>query len=404
MSARKALLPILVLLASALATAALLYTAPAMEPQTVERQVPSVHLQTVERRDVPLNLTTHGTVLARTEITLVAQVAGEVVAMSRNFETGGFFDRGEVLITLDPRDFELAARRAEAQVAQARLALVQQEAEAELAEEEWRDVRDEEPSPLALREPQVAQARATLTAAEADLERARLDLERTRIRAPFAGRVRKRHTGLGEFLTRGQPTAEIHATNYAEVRLPLPSDELALLDLPFVYRNSSPGETGPAVTLRADWGGRRHEWRGRIVRTEGEVDPDTRMLHLVARVEDPYDRSPEHSLRSPLALGLFVEAEIEGRLAPDVVVLPRSALREDSRVLVADKHDRLFFRPVNVLATRGSQVLISAGLENGERVCVSTLDLAVDGMEVRPTEVPPESAAVENRPTPEEPP
>lgn len=385
MKLKKILIPIAILLLSALATAALVRTRPQVETREVVTPAPLVRAMTVDRRDVALDVRAQGTVLPRTETTLVAQVAGEIVAVSPRFEVGRFFERGEVLVELDPRDYQVAVRRARAQVAQATLQVDQQQAEAAVAAEEWSALGQGEPSPLVLRQPQVAQARSALAAAEAELEKAELDLERTKIRAPFAGRVRGKRVDLGQFVGPGTALVTIHATDYAEVRLPVPDDQLAYLELPFAYRNTGSGKVGPAVVLSGRFGGETHAWRGRIVRTEGELDPKSRMLNLVARVEDPYDRSASDPERPPLAVGMFVEAEIAGRAAAGVVVLPRSAIRpgREPQVLVVDGEDRLRFRDVEVLRLDGEEAVIAAGLEAGERVCVSTLDVVTDGMRVR---------------------
>ncbi len=385
MNAKKAIIPIVIIAVSALATRALVRSRPQVETQEVEPLAPLVRVMEVTRQDQALDVRAQGTVLPRTETTLISQVAGEVIRISASFETGGFFSRGETLVELDPRDYQVAVRRARAQVAQARLQVVQQEAEAQVAIEEWQQLGEGEPSSLAMREPQVAQARAGLEATQAELEKAELDLERTRVKAPFDGRVRAKRVDRGQFLTPGAPLATIHATDYAEIRLPVPNDQLAYLDLPFAYRTAARA-TGPAVTLRARFGRELHSWPGRIVRTEGELDSRSRMLNLVARVEDPYEPSADDPGRPPLAIGLFVEAEIEGRPAAGVVVLPRSALRPEGdayQVLVVDDDSRLRFRDVEVLRLDGEQATIGHGLEADETVCVSSMDVATDGMKVR---------------------
>ena len=396
MTLKKLLIPIVIILISTLAAWALVNSKPKVETKVVEPLAPLVRATEIERQSFAFDVRAQGTVLPRTETTLIAQVAGIVREVSPNFESGGFFARGEILATLDPRDYQVAVRRARAQVAQAELGWVQQQAEAQVAIEEWQDLGEGEPSALVSRQPQVAQAQAALEAAAAELEKAELDLERTRIRAPFDGRVRSKRVDLGQFLTPGAPLATIHATDYAEIRLPVPDDQLTYLDLPFVHRDVDRRQKGPEVTLWAHFGQERHSWQGRIVRTEGELDSRSRMLNLVARVENPYD-SGGNSSRPPLVVGLFVEAEIAGRPATELVVLPRSALRvvdDGYQVLVVDAEDRLRFRDVEILRLDGEEAVIGEGLTEGERVCVSPLDIATDGMRVRAFE----AAADEGRP------
>ena len=271
--------PPAILLVGVFGTIALMRSKPRVEKEEPEVIPPLVRVLSVQQQDVSLAVKAEGTVLPRTETSLAAQVAAAVVAVAPSFEVGGFFKRGEVLVTLDARDYEVAIERMKAQVAQARLRLVQEEAEAQVAAQEWRDLGDVEPDPLVLREPQVAEARAALAAAEAELHKAQLDLERTRIEAPFAGRIRSKQVDLGQYLTPGQPVATIHAIDYAEVRLPVPDHELAALDLPLAYRDSE-ALAGPDVTLSANFRGERYHWPATIVRTEGELDARSRMHYL----------------------------------------------------------------------------------------------------------------------------
>jgi RND family efflux transporter MFP subunit len=267
-------------------------------------------------------------------------------------------------------------------VAQAELRLAQEEAEAEVARNEWQDLGGGEASSLTLRVPQVAEAEAALASARAALDRAERDLERTRIRAPYAGRVREKNVDLGQYVTPGTPLAQIYSVDFAEIRLPLPDADLAFVDLPLSFRGAEADSPGPEVVLRAEFAGRSYEWSGRLVRTEGEIDPRTRMVHAVAQVKNPYGRGDDPE-RPPLAAGMFVEAEIAGRPVKGVAVIPRTALRNDSQVLVVDRDNRLQFRDVVVLRTSDDQAIVSSGLNQGDRVCLSNLAAVTDGMRVR---------------------
>jgi hypothetical protein len=177
------------------------------------------------------------------------------------------------------------------------------------------------------------------------------------------------------------------------VRLPLPDTELRFIDLPMLYRGESTEAAGPPVRLRARFAGREHTWQGHIVRTEGEIDARSRMVNVVARVEDPYARvtrdgpdgevSPPDRDRPPLAVGLFVSAEIQGRRVEDAISLPRAALRNGDAVLLVDAENRLRRREVDVLRTEDERVVIGGGLRAGDAVVVSPLASAVEGMIVR---------------------
>jgi RND family efflux transporter MFP subunit len=223
-----------------------------------------------------------------------------------------------------------------------------------------------------------------LASAQAALEQAEYDLERTVLRAPYAGRIRGKQVDVGQFVSRGTSVARIYAVDVAEVRLPIPDAELAYVDIPLAYRDdeSSQNEPGPRVTLRADFGGRAYTWQGRIVRTEGEIDPATQMVQVVAQVKDPYSRGGQQG-RPPLAVGMFVKAEILGNRSGSVYVLPRSVIRGENRILVVDENDRLYIRDVEVLRAESERVLVRSGLKPGDRVVVSSVETAVNGMQVK---------------------
>lgn len=359
---------------------------PKIEKEEVTFPPPLVRSQTIRLQDVKLVVNSQGTVSPRTESELFSQVAGQVIEVSPAFARGGFFSKGDVLIKVDPRDYEFAISRLKAEVAQANLRLTQEEGEASVAREEWEKLGEgEEPNPLVLRLPQLAQARAALEAAQASLKQSELNLERTRIRAPFDGRIRAKNVDLGEYVGPGIPLATIYAVDYAEVRLPVPDDQMAYLDCCIDYRGQDPSSLDIDVILKANYAARQHSWEGKIVRIEGEIDPKTRMVTLVARVNDPY-RQPEEGNRPPLAVGMFVEAEIKGRLVENVTIVPRSALRGKDRVLVIDGENHLHFRDVDVLKADAETVVLSSGLEDGERLCLSPLETVVDGMHVRVVE------------------
>ncbi len=377
---------VLVLAGSAGAVYYLVTHRPEVPTQAAERVRPLVETLRVEPRELRLVVKTQGTVTPRTESTLVAEVSGRVVAISPSLAAGGFFKADDVLVTIESTDFDLALTTAKAREAQAELALAQEQAEAEIARKEWEALgqKDREASPLTLRIPHLKQARSALAAAGADVEQARKNLERTRLRPPYDGRVREKSVDVGQFVNRGTAVARIYAVDYAEVRLPISADELGYLDLQLVYRDKSDETRGPSVVLRASLGGRVHEWTGRIVRTEGEIDRRSRLLYAVARVDDPYGHGGDPS-RPPLAVGLFVHADIQGKLVDDVVELPRGALRGPKldQTLVVSDDGRLHFRTVNVLRFVGERALIDGGLERGEHVVTTRLDIVVEGMKVR---------------------
>ncbi len=385
------LLPIVILAAAAALALTMIEARAEPETQPVEVTAPLVQVMEVKPTGRRLTVNAEGTVFPRTETDLVPEVSGRVVWVSPSLASGGFFEKDDELLKVDRREYELAVIQARSAVAQADLTLATEQEEAELARKEWASLGEGEPTPLTFREPQVAQAKATLASAQAALDRTEYDLDRTVVKAPYTGLIRTKSVDVGQFVSRGATVARVYAVDFAEVRLPIPDAQLEYVNLPLAFRGQEGVAEGPKVTLRAEFAGREHTWEGRIVRTEAEIDPQTRMVQAVARVADPYGQGGR-SGRPPLAVGMFVEAEIEGNWAGAVTVLPRSALRGADTVYVVDENGRLEFRPVEILRTEREEVLIRSGLKAGERVCISIMETAVDGMKVRVVET--EAASV----------
>ncbi|MFQ5674946.1 MAG: efflux RND transporter periplasmic adaptor subunit [bacterium] len=379
----KYLLPLLIVGVSALGALVIVVSRPDIQPLPPENLPKLVRVIPVQQQTVQLNVSSQGTVTPRTASTLVAQVAGRITTVSPSFVAGGFFEKGAVLLSLDSSDYELAITQAKYQAAQAELTLKLEEQQAEIAREEWYRLNDGEIPPLVAREPQLKQAKAALEAAQATLAQAKLNLQRTQIKAPFAGRVRVKNVDVGQYVTPGMALAQIYAIDYAEVRLPLPDNELAFLDMPFSFRGAQETRKGPEVTLTANFAGQQQTWKGNLTRLEAEVDPRTRMVHAVARVENPYGKKASGAL-SPLTVGLFVQVEISGKKMKNVVVLPRVALRNDNEVLVVDAENKLRFREVDILKKDAENIYVRGGLQSGEQVCISQLEAVVDGMPVQP--------------------
>jgi RND family efflux transporter MFP subunit len=376
----KLLLPIAIVITGVLGAVALVATRPDVETNPPEALVRLVRVVDVAPQTVQLRVTTHGAVAPRTESDLVPEVSGSIVWVSPSFTSGGFFKAEDPLVRIDPLDYRVAL-----ELARANLARAESELERETKElERQQNLADKQIASSARLDMAVTAervARAATRQARANLEKAERDLERTEIRAPFTGRVRERTADVGQFVNRGTPMARLYATDFAEIRLPISDDELAFLDLPLWYRDDGADAEGSVVELRADFAGAEHTWEGRVVRTEGEIDAKTRMIHVIARVEDPYRRSGD---RPPLAIGLFVEAQILGRKAEGVVKVPRAAMRGSDQLLVADTEDRLRFRQVQVIRAGRDEVVIRSGLEPGDRVIVSSVEAAIDGMKIRP--------------------
>jgi RND family efflux transporter MFP subunit len=336
-----------------------------------------------------------GTVAAAQEAAITPEVTGRVVWLARNMVAGGFFRAGEPLFEIEATDYRLAVERARAAVAKAELDVATVEGQAAVARREWQNLKSadgEPPNPLVVYEPQVANARANLAAAKAALGQAELDLKRTRVVAPFDCRVRSESVDAGQYLRAGVEVARVAGTARAEVVVPLPLEELRHLRVP---RPSKAGKStaGSPATLTLTVDDQQYRWSGRVVRSLGEVDPAGRMARVVVAVDDPYGlHEAHHDGRPELALGLFVEVELHGATLPGVFPIPRSALRAGETVWLVGDAGQLQIRPVEVARRERDEVCISHGLAAGDRLVLTALSGAANGMALRPVDVGPPPA------------
>ena len=376
---KQILLPVGIVVAGIGLAAAIVATGPKLEPVPPASNAPMVRTWEAQSQSVQMSSITHGSVLPRTESELVPEVSGRVVYMSPSLVSGGFFKKGDVLLKVDPLDYEVALEQARAALASSKSEVTNaRKAHARQLDLAKKQSTSESQRDDALNRMQFAEAAER--EARARLSRAERDLERTSIVAPFEGRVRSERVDVGQFISRGSPIASLYSTDYAEVRLPIHDEELAFLELPLATQDNGDSPL-PVAILRARFAGEEHEWRGVVVRTEGELDPKTRMINVVAQVKAPYETTGD---RPPLAVGLFVEAEILGRVIDNIYVIPRSALQANDQVYIIGEDDTVEFRDVDIARIIGEEVYLRAGLETGETVCLSTLNNAIQGMSVRP--------------------
>ena len=376
----KIIAPIIVLVVSIGVVQALSAAKPAPEKKEESQRLVSLYVDEVTSDQVTISVQTQGEVRPKTEIDLIPQVSGRIVGVSESFAEGAEFVPGETLIKIDDTNYKLAVIRAQARVAEATVAVQRELANAKIKEDHWLDKRNAgEPSAFALNKPQVMEAEAKLLSAEADLKEARLNVARTEINVPFLGRVRDKNVGIGQYVTAGTLLGRVFSTGTVEISLPLTDAQLAELNLPMGFMADA--FNAPVVQFTAHVGNHERTWAGRIVRTHASVDAQTRLIYAIAEVEDPYGLGSDNG--APLAVGMFVHANIAGVNSQSAMVLPRLALRNADKVYVINDQNRLEIRKVEVISTSEDTVLVSTGVEVGDKVVTSTIPAAVDGMEVR---------------------
>ena len=356
-----------------------------LRPQS-ERRPPqggpqlAVETLRISGQDYQVRLQSYGTIQPKTRSILVAQVAGQIVSINPNVRDGGFFEKGDVLATIDPRDYEADVRIAEATLMDARQALAEAEARSNQAAEDWQRLGNEGEAPaLVLRLPQLEAAKARVISAQSALRKAEFDLERTNIVAPFAGRALRKLVDLGQVVSLNTQLAEIYATDTVEIRLPLRNRDLPFIDLPESYRYAdvNPDRAVPVV-IRSDLTG-PNSWEGRLIRTEGAIDESARQLHVIAEIEDPFGKGSES--RDPLKIGQYVTAEMPGRVVADAVVIPNTTIYQGSYVYVVED-GILRRRDIDVAWQNDTEAIVAGNLGVGDELVLTPLGQVTSGIRV----------------------
>ncbi len=353
-------------------------------PDKSETPEPAIAVKTkiLQRKDVRLIVESQGTVKASTRTILTSEVSGPIVKVSNNFVVGGVFKKGDVLMQIDPNDYEVALQRAEAQLVSRKASLEFEKARAYQAKKEWAMTgKPESEAPkLALRKPFLSEAEAMLLQAKAEVNQAHVKLRRTAIRAPYAGMVSEKIADIGQYVTPGMGLGEIFSTNQVEVRLPLTDKDLSM-----IYDVSSFGamQSGEVI-LEGSVNGYLSRWVANIVRSEGVVNERNRSQYIVVGVKDPYRLKQDKSeIPAPLLVGTFVRAAIPGRILKNVFKVPRSGLLDGSRVATVDDESRLRLYPVNVVFADEDSYYVTEGLAEGAQVIISAIGTPVEGLKLK---------------------
>jgi len=349
----------------------------------VQVKMPLVEVLAPQAEAHQFMVESHGVVMPRTETSLVSEVSGQVESVSDKFFAGGYFEKGEVLLQIDPTDYQVGVEQAKARLISAQAQYAQEKARAEQAQKEW-DLsgrsRSKAPA-LALREPFLLEAEANVQSAEADLKKAQQKLARTTIRAPYAGMVKEKRADVGQYVSVGTSLGVTFATDYAEVRLPLTDEDLAFVNLPSWSHNDS--SQYPLVDLSTTYAGQERHWQGRLVRMEGVVDQTSRVHYAVVRVDDPYAMQQQTQHPVPLKVGTFVTAHINGIEYDNVVKIPREAFRDLEKVLVSDTKNELHIRSLSIVRAENDFVYVKEGLQDGDQIVLTSIESPIEGMKLR---------------------
>ena len=349
----------------------------------------AVKTKILHRTQAKLLVESQGTVVPRTRTSLTSEVSGTVLDVSPHFVVGGVFKAGDLLLQVDPTDYEVALQRAKANLIGMNAQLTFEQARAVQAEKEWgmTDRPIEEAPLLALRKPYLEEARANVLQAEAEVKQAQLKLQRATIRAPYAGMVAAKSVDIGQYVTVGTALGETFAIDFSEVRLPLTKKDLSMMNSFAMADKSNQLE----IILRGSIDDNITEWQAKLVRSEGVINQANRALYIVAQVEDPYGqlkpRNPESSTqpaKKPLLMGTFVSAIIGGKTIDNAFAVPRSALLQGNKVALVDAEQRLRLKVIKSIFADSNFYYVNQGLDEGDEIIISAVGVPIEGMRVSP--------------------
>lgn len=389
---RKAVLPILILVASIASAAFMLANRVTPARLEAREQVVPVEVTEIVHTTEEVVVKAQGTVTAAQQVQVRPEVAGRIVKLSPSLVPGGRFAAGETIATVDERDYQVQLVAQQEAVARAWLALRQERARQAVAEEEWELLEDSIPADeanrdLALRIPQIEQAEAAIAAAEGALAKAQLDLERCTITAPFNAVVLREQVDLGQLVNPQTEVATMVGTDAYWVQVSLPVEHLEWIEIP-----GRDGRRGSLATVIHSVGVIEIIREGRIERLLGDVDPAGRMARLLIVIDDPLNLKHQRDGSDlPLLIGSYVTVEIHGRTIDNAIRIPRRALREvhvegangaREGLWIMDGDDRLVTREAEVVWRTEDAVIVNNGFADGERLITSSIATPIEGMKL----------------------
>ena len=371
--------PLFILL-GALALSYLLWLLGQVQPDPVEEApAPDVIVEILTPKDFQVQISSNGTTTPLTQTVLTAEVGGEVIYRSKKFSEGSSVIEGEILAKIDDTDLQLQYKNALLQLANAEVQYSLQLAEAEVAKQAWEKMGDGVASDLTLKKPQLKQAVALLEVAKAQVSSAEKKLNKTEIVAPYAGRIQNVNIDLGTTIIPGQPVGAIYTSSEIEITLAVKDNDLQFLSIPMDGRKLDPSEKA-LVQIKSFYKGQNQTWIGRLERVDGVIDPVTRMINLIAVFKNDFIETDKPNL----PIGLFVEAQIDGIILKDVFSIPVNALSENNEVYTVNNDNELVSRQLSLLKKYSDFVIVKDGLKAGERVVISKLSSASNGIKVNP--------------------
>jgi RND family efflux transporter MFP subunit len=348
--------------------------------------VPVVETQPLRSTAHQVTVSAMGTVVPARVVVLESRVSGQVVSVSPDFVEGGFLKKGDGVIRLDEADYKLALAQSKSDLINAEFEMKLELGRQQVAQREWQLLgsdRKVKESELALRRPHLDKARADVASAKAAVQKATLDLERTRITAPFNAIVRSKSVDVGSQVSAQEPLAELVGTDVYWVQASVPVDRLDWIRIPRLA-----GQSGSSVKIVYAGG---HSIQGTVIRLLGDLASEGRMARILIEVKDPLRLETDRPTEPPLLIGEYVRAEVDGRRLENVFVIPRTALRDGNTVWIMSDDRTLSIREVTPAWRDEQTVVLVDDLTAGDRLVVSDLPAPVGGMELQDKRQPPAS-------------
>lgn len=347
----KAAVPLLIIVIALVIAKGMIGSRKQLEPSDAQRVLPQVQTIAVQLGDVPVTLASHGNVNADIELELASEVTGRVLWVAPEFEPGEQVLADTVLLRVDPVSYQLALAEAEAALASARTVLANAKALKQRAS--------------------ITEAELNIKAVQRRIAKAKQDLAYTEIRAPFDAIIDKKNVEIGQFVSTRQGLARLLSSGAAHISLPFTATQAALL------RDAQKA----AALVTADVGEEQRQWAATLLRVESRVEQQSRVVPVVVQVDSPYDLTVHPY---PLPLGLFVRVAISGMPIAAAVRLPNSVLQNGDGVYVV-VNGELRRREVSIVHREGDYIVINGGLEHGDQVVLTRLDVMFEGMQVELT-------------------
>jgi RND family efflux transporter MFP subunit len=385
---KKLLLPVVIIIIT-VGLMMLIFKNPPTSKRGKTSKAPQITVETVTLapQKYQVIVQSFGTVQPRTESVLFAQVSGQINQVSKQFRDGGFFEKGDVLLELDDRDYQAEVKIAQASLMTAEQGLQEEIAKVKQAKADWERLGNGEiATDLVLRKPQLEAAKAQVLSAQALLEQDQLSLERTKILAPYAGRILNKNVDIGQVISSSTELADIFAVDYVEIRLPIKNKDLPLMKLPEEYRDTNSqlvseddeNTMTSNVVISSDLLGKQ-VWQGRVIRTESAIDESSQQLYVVAQIIHPYDS--EYNKNGQIKMGQYVTAEMTGKEVDNVLVIPSSAIYQGSYVYTV-KEGILLRKEIKLGWQNGSESIVTEGLMAGDELVLTSLGQVSSGTPV----------------------